>query len=128
MSCCRVQVVEYLVQILLTGALILTQKWLLGAVHLAVTAYLIHIYLKRRLYMEAADAFRQLGKMKQWRLTVFVVYCLAFVFTTYRQVCTLCVVLCSRISGRGRIYCSDKFRFRVPHLLRANMSTIDYLI
>lgn len=75
---------EYLVQVLMTGALILTQKWLLGAIHFAVTIYLVHIYLQKRVYMEVADAFRQLGKMKQWRFTVFVVYCLSFVFTTYR--------------------------------------------
>ena len=71
-------------QLLLTAVLVLGQKWFSAAVHAAVLAYLVQLYVKKQVFMEAADAFRQLGKLKQWRFTVFVVYCLSFVFVTYR--------------------------------------------
>ena len=51
---------------------------------MAILAYLVHMWVKKQVFMEAADAFRQLGKMKQWRFAVFLVYCFSFVFVTYR--------------------------------------------
>jgi len=71
----------------MTAVLLAGQKWFLSAVHVAVLAYLMRLYIKKQVYMEAADAFRQLGKMKQWRFSVFVVYCLSFIFVTYWWVC-----------------------------------------
>ncbi len=51
---------------------------------LRVSLSLCQVFLKKQVFMDAADAFRQLKVMKQWRMTVFVANCISFVFVTYR--------------------------------------------
>ncbi|GAX81687.1 hypothetical protein CEUSTIGMA_g9115.t1 [Chlamydomonas eustigma] len=77
---------EFAVQVILTAVLFLSQKWFSAALHVAILAYLVSVYLKKQVYMDAVDAFKQLKHIKQWRFTVFALYCLSFVFVTYRMV------------------------------------------
>ncbi|KAJ9524065.1 cornichon protein-domain-containing protein [Haematococcus lacustris] len=77
---------EYSAQFVVAAILVGTAKWVAGGLHVAITAYMVHLYLKGHVYIDATDAFRQLKQQKFRRGLLFGAYCLSFVFLTYRLI------------------------------------------
>lgn len=80
----RFVVAEYAAQFVLTAALLGTGKWFVGGLQLIVLVIMIHYYMKKQVYIDATDAFKQLKPQKTRRTVLFGVYCFTFVFITYR--------------------------------------------
>ncbi|GIL80862.1 hypothetical protein Vretimale_9431 [Volvox reticuliferus] len=82
----RFVVLEYACQALLTASLLLTGKWLIGLLQLAMLAFLLHNWSTRRHVVDATDVFRQLPVQKKRRLIMFGSFLLFFVIITYRLI------------------------------------------
>ena len=74
---------EYAGQAALTLVLLASRNWLVAAVQVGVSAYLVHLYLRKRVYLHAADAFKQLPSFKKTRTWVFGIQCACFLIVTY---------------------------------------------
>ena len=75
---------ELIGQFSVTAALLLTGKWFTGIIQLGVTCYCIHLYVKKQLYIDATDVFKNLKAIKQRRWIIFAAHSFTFLLITFR--------------------------------------------
>uniref|UniRef100_A0A7S0WIB6 Uncharacterized protein n=1 Tax=Chlamydomonas leiostraca TaxID=1034604 RepID=A0A7S0WIB6_9CHLO len=85
----RFVIAEYAGQFIMTAALIAGGKWFCAALHIAVSAYMITLFVKKQVYIDATDAFKQLKGQKFRRGVIFGCYCFSFVMVVFRLVETI---------------------------------------
>lgn len=75
--------------------LLLSGKWLAGLGHLALLAYMVHLWAGNKVYIDTTDAFRQLPALKTQRLAMLAAHTALFMLIVYRCVglCVDCVLL-----------------------------------
>lgn len=78
------QVPEYAATGLSTALLLFSGNFFSGACQLAMLAFLIHLYIQRKVYVDSMDAFRQLPGHKQQRIVLLVGSLALFVLIMYR--------------------------------------------
>jgi hypothetical protein len=83
------------VQGALALTLLLSGKWLAGLGHLALLAYMVHLWAGNKVYIDTTDAFRQLPALKTQRLAMLAAHTALFMLIVYRCVglCVSCVLL-----------------------------------
>jgi hypothetical protein len=86
MSCCDVQMPEYIAQGVLTAMLLLTGKWVSGLVMLTLLAWNVRTYLRDEHKVDVTEVFRQIPREKNIRIVKLVFYLLGFVYFIYRWV------------------------------------------
>lgn len=85
----RFVMAEYAGQFILTAVLVSGGKWFCAALHIGLTAYMITLFAKKQVYIDATDAFKQLKVQKFRRGIIFGCYCVSFVIVVFRLVETI---------------------------------------
>ena len=75
---------ENVAQALLAMELFISRKWFSAIIHTLAAAYLVYLYLGRKLHMQAADAFKQVDDLRKRRFEYFIFHCCSFLFISFR--------------------------------------------
>lgn len=77
---------EYAVQGALTLALLLSGNWFVGAAHVALLGYMVHLWAGNLVYVDTTEAFRQLPRQKRQKLVLLGTHTALFMVVVYRLI------------------------------------------
>lgn len=77
---------EYVLEIFITVVLLMSGKWLLGGLHVLMSAYIMKLLVDKKLHVDPTEAFKQLPDLKRYRWVALGFHLLSFIFVIYRLI------------------------------------------
>jgi hypothetical protein len=83
---CALQTVELIAQGVLTIFLFVSGHYVLALLHVAFDVYVGHLWMEKKLRVDATDAFKKLPAQKRQRMIQLAFYIVSFMFIIYKWV------------------------------------------